>query len=359
MTIRPAKYNSLGYFNLARGIGIIMILLGHSIVPFMNVTAADSGIFSGMGSVLGGGIMAMFFLVSGFGFYSRSPKRCLKTQSRLLLHPYFQVAAVLFLARLGIAALRGRSLLAVLADLLLTLPLGVNAENAGALFGEPVKSITILWFIWALFGGWIIYNSICLIKDTKKQNYLLLACLIGSWALTLLSKAWPMCLPMALLAACYLAAGYTIKQKDLLRMKLPGKAWAFIIIIVGISCAFGAVDIGAGIWKMGLLDVAATFCLGFLLLRLYARFMDLEIHNYLIDTIERIGNRSVWIVFFHAVEKSIFPWYRLRDFIPVPWLNMLLCFALRSLMIRCAYQLQKYLTAVVHHQKKKKYTIDQ
>ena len=359
MTNRPAKYNNLGYFNLARGIGIIMILLGHSIVPFMNANAANSGIFSGMGSVLGGGVMAMFFLISGFGFYVRTPKRCFKTQSRLLLHPYYQVAGALILFRLGLTLVRGRSIWATLADLFLTLPLGVNAENAGALFGEPVKSVTILWFVLALFGGWVIYNSICRIKDVKKQNYLLLACLIGSWALTCISKAWPLCLPMALLAACYLAAGHTVKQKDLLRAKLPAKAWIFMGVIVTLSCAFGAVDIGAGIWKMGLLDVGATFCLGFLFLRLYAWFMELEIHNYVIHLIERIGNRSVWIVFFHAMEKSIFPWYRLRDIIPIPWLNVLICFALRSLMIRIAYQLEKHLTAIYRQRRKQKFTIDQ
>ena len=358
MTNRPAKYNNLGYFNLARGIGIMMILLGHSIVPFLTASGSGTGgLFSGAGSVLGGGVMAMFFLISGFGFYTRSPKKCFKTQARLLLYPYFQVAGMLIFARMVLSLVRGRNPLTELLNLLLTLPLCVNAENADALFGAPLKSVTILWFILALFGGWVIYNGICRIRDEKKQNLLLLLCLVASWALTLISKAWPLCLPMALLAACYLAAGFTVKRKNLLVEKLPVKAWVFMGVIITASCAFGAVDIGAGIWKLGLVDVAATFCIGFLLLRAYACFMDLEIHNRVIHLVERIGNQSIWIVFFHAIEKSLFPWYRLKDFIDLPWLCILICFTCRSLMIRTAYRVQKHLTAIYRTHRKKKFTI--
>jgi len=355
----PSKYNNLGYFNLARGIGIVLILAGHSMVPFMTLdTSARAGLFSGAGSVIGGGVMAMLFLISGFGFYTRTPKKCLQTQTRLLLYPYYQVAALLVMVRLALTILRGRSLSAVLPDLLLTLPIGLNAENSSALFGAPVKSVTILWFILALFGGWVIYNRIYRVKDTRKQNLLLLFCVVSGWALTLVSKAWPMCLPMALTACGYLAAGNTIKRKNLLVEKLPVKAWLFMAVICLISLAYGTVDIGAGIWKLGLIDLAATFCLGFLLLRLYARFMKLELQNRFLQTLERIGNRSIWIVFFHAIEKSLLPWYRLRTLIPYPWLSMLVCFTARSLLIWAAYRSLTYLSRMLRRRRKQKYIIE-
>lgn len=41
-----------------------------------------------------------------------------------------------------------------------------------------------------------------------------------------------------------------------------------------ICAAFGDVNIVAGVWGLGLLDVAGSFCAGFLLLRLYARWMQ-------------------------------------------------------------------------------------
>ena len=65
---------SLGYFNLARGLGMFLIILGHT----MNLYRMEekTGIFSGMGSVVGGGIMAAFFMISGFGFFRRSFRKC-------------------------------------------------------------------------------------------------------------------------------------------------------------------------------------------------------------------------------------------------------------------------------------------
>ena len=65
------KSESLGYFNLARGVGIVMVLIGHSMNPLLSA-AGEPHLFSGAGSVLGGGIMAAFFMISGFGFYKRN-----------------------------------------------------------------------------------------------------------------------------------------------------------------------------------------------------------------------------------------------------------------------------------------------
>ena len=68
------KTMGLGYFNLARGLGMVLILLGHS----MNLYLPPEGYRNpglGTGTVIGGGIMAAFFMISGFGFYKRSPKK--------------------------------------------------------------------------------------------------------------------------------------------------------------------------------------------------------------------------------------------------------------------------------------------
>ena len=357
----PEKYNSLGYFNLARGLGMILILAGHSFVPFTggNHVTGTPYLFSGLGSVLGGGIMAMFFMISGFGFYTRSPKKCYAIQSKLLLKPYCLVAGALIVARPLLAIVKGRSLPAPLKELLLTYPLALNAENSSALMGEPIRSISILWFIVALFGGWLLYNRIRRIKSDVVRRRVVIGCVILSWLLTLVNRAWPFCLPMALLAVGYLAAGYNMKQKDLLFRKLSRGRWATMILITGISCAFGVVDIGAGIWRLGLIDVAATFCVGYMLMWFYSRFMELNIQNALIQRLERIGNRSIFIVFLHAFEKTLFPWYRLNQILPnQPLLASIVCFVGRSLMIWAIYRAYTICNRHMRKKKKKKIIIE-
>ena len=55
----PQKTDGLGYFNLARGLGIVLILIGHSINPFLT-KSADYDPFQGAGSILGSGVLAAF-----------------------------------------------------------------------------------------------------------------------------------------------------------------------------------------------------------------------------------------------------------------------------------------------------------
>ena len=357
----PEKYNNMGYFNLARGIGMVLILAGHSLVPFLTPSevSGDPGLFSGTGSVIGGGIMAMFFMISGFGFYVRSPKRCFRIQSRLLLKPYYALVAVTIACRSLLTIVRRRPFWETMKGFLLNLILGVNAENSDALFGGSVQSVTIMWFILALFGGWIIYNSICRVKDPAMHNLLMLICVVLGWALTLISKVWPFCIPMALQAAGYLAAGYELKRQGLLTKRLPWKAWICMLVIIVLSCAFGGVDIGAGVWKLGLIDVAATFCISYIVLKLYAAFMELELHHPILQTLERIGNRSIWVVFLHAFEKTIFPWYRLRGLLPgAPYLSALICLIFRAFMIWAMYRILTRFSHIRKKNRKQKITLN-
>lgn len=329
---------SLGYFNLARGLGMVLILLGHSITPFFPAHAPAQTLFAGAGSVLGGGIMAMFFMISGFGFYSRSPKKCLSMQSKLLLKPYFLTAAAILLTRIALALLKQRPFAEHGLELVPTYLLGLNAEGGGQIGSIPIESVSIFWFILALFGGWVIYNGIFRLKSAKLQTLCIAGCITAGYLLTLISKVWPYCLPMMLLSVGYLAAGWQMRQHHLLERKLPGWCWALLAAVTALSAAFGGVNMVACQWKLGLLDVAGSFCAGFLLMRLYCRFLALGLHGPVIRTLEAIGFHSIWVVFLHGYEKVIFPWYRLGDLLPGP-LAVAVCLAARCAVMYVLFQM--------------------
>ena len=321
----------LGYFNLARGIGMVLILLGHSLTPFFPAKELPQGLFSGAGSVLGGGIMAMFFLISGFGFYSRSFKKCWSTQWKLLLKPYCITAAAVIATKVILAGIKQRPFAQHGGELVLTYLLGMNAEGGGTFLGLAVESVSILWFVLALFGGWVLYNGICRLKSQKLQILLTAGSVILGWLLTLVSKVWPWCLPMALMAAGYLALGNMIRRKEWLTGKLPVWVWV-LLTAISLSCfAFGGVNMVACRWKLGLWDVAGSFCVGFLLLRGYRWLME---RKWKFAALETVGLNSLWIVCLHGYEKMIFPWYRLGYLLPEhPGVCAVLCLALRSVVI--------------------------
>ena len=328
---------SLGYYNLARGLGMMLIVLGHSMNPVLP-KVRSSYPFQGAGTVLGGGIIAAFFMISGFGFYKRTPKKCFKIQKKILLKPYAMVAAAVLLTKVLLAILKKRSFLKNGGELILTYLLGLNAEGGGNLMGIPVESVSILWFILALFGGWNIYNAIAWIKSVQLQRLLTIGCVIVGYLLTRITVVWPFCFPMALLAAGYLAVGERIRKAHLLNEKLPFGWWIIIIALTLFSAAFGEVNIVACVWRLGFIDVAATFCTGFLLLRFYARVMQHDWNGKIVRLLEEAGFYSIWIVCLHAYEKIIFPWYRLNRMFPEkPWLAVTLCFFGRCAVMYVLY----------------------
>ena len=204
----------LGYFNLARGLGMVLIVLGHSINLYLDpLPTGNGGFFSGAGSVFGGGIMAAFFMISGYGFYKRKPHKCFAIQRKLLLLPYCIVAAAVIISKFLLAVVRQRSFMENGGEFVLTYLLGLNAEGGGTLWGIPVESVSIFWFVLALFGGWLIYNCIAQITSNRLRVLLTAACVILGYVLTLFSKIWPWCLPMALIAVGYLHAGAELKDR--------------------------------------------------------------------------------------------------------------------------------------------------
>ena len=355
----PQKTDGLGYFNLARGLGIVLILIGHSINPFLT-KSADYDPFQGAGSILGSGVLAAFFMISGFGFYKRTPKKCLSIQKKLLLRPYCLVAVAVLGTKVLLALLEQRSFWQHGGELVLTYLFGLNAEGGGSVLGIPIESISIFWFVLALFGGWMVYNAMMQLKSARVRHCLVAGCVILSYLLTLVSKVWPFCLPMALLAVGYLAVGDAIRKHHLLERQLPIWSWGLLFLIVLLSAAFGEVNIVACVWRLGLIDVAGSFCTGFLLLRLYARLMEREWQGKVVGVLEEIGFHSIWIVCLHAYEKIIFPWYRVCGlFRAQPWIGVCICFFGRCAVMYLIYRIVSYFSRKWKKKhRKKKITIE-
>lgn len=176
-----------------------------------------------------------------------------------------------------------------------------------------------------------------------------------SYILTLISKVWPYCFPMMLLAVGYLAAGEFVKKYNLLARKISPKWWVLIVGSTVISGIFGDVNIVACQWRLGLVDVWGTFCAGFLILRFYALFMKKEKTGKIIGVLEEIGFDSISVVCIHAYEKIIFPWYRVSVFFPVqPWIGVGLCFFGRCIVIYLIYKMFFFVKGKIRRKKKQK-----
>lgn len=333
-------HNSLGFFNRVRGLGLLWIIAGHSMAQFMTASASPVTlpVFAGAGRVLGGGILAMFFMISGFYFYRRSPKKCFQIQKKLMLRPYILTGIAIIMAKGLVKLLAGRFSWEEIIGLTITYALGLNVTNGAEFLGITMKTISIFWFVLALFGGWVLYNAILMLKDQKKKLICMIGCVVLSWVMTEISRVWPYALPMVLMAVGYLAVGHHIRECGLLDRKLPKWLWAVIGGVALVSMAFGYADIAACVWKLGLIDVAGSFCVGFLLLRLYA-FLARRCGNFkVLQVVEQVGLHSMWVFCLHAFEKETINWKRLGYIMPnQPVLCMILCFVGRCAVMYLLY----------------------
>lgn len=332
MSQSSRNYTSLGFFNEVRGLGIIWIIMGHSAALFMTGQpgAVVNPLFSGAGRVLGGGVIAMFFMISGFYFYRRSPAKCIRTQAKLLLKPYLITGLLITAVKIWLALLRGTDFLKDTAGMILTYLLGLNGANGMKLFGIPLKSVSVFWFLLALFIGWVLYNYIQHLKKPGMRVLCVIVCVVTSWILSETTEVLPWVLPNGLLAVGYLAAGHFMRERNLLGRKLPHWSCLSVGAIALISMAFGYVDVSRGLWKLGLLDVAGSFCMGYILLMFYNWISKWQWNGWLMKTMERVGRNSIFLIGLHAFEKEIIPWSHLdRVFPDMPGLCIVVCFALR------------------------------
>lgn len=330
----------MGYFNILRGVGMLLIIWGHSAAVFYSSGTEGAPLTEGISGVLGGGIMAMFFMISGYHFYRRSPRKCLAIQKKTLLYPYWFTAAAVLASKFLLSVLKKRPLMEHGGEYLLTYLLGLNAEGGGVLWGIPIESVSILWFVLALFGGWMIYNAVLQCKNRKVQWACVCLCMVLAWLAGRISSVWAGCLPQSLAAVFFLAAGAEIRNRQLLERKLPKTVYAAMGVLLLTCVRYGRVDMVNNVWRLGPLDMIGSAVSGFLLLKGYDFFMERLLRERKIACLEFIGFRSMWVLCLHCYEKVVFPWYRLRGlFAGRPFAGTLVCMVLRMLLIFALYRI--------------------
>jgi len=344
--------HSMGFFDLAKGLGMIIIILGHS----YNMAFAEPGVhpamaegrsvifgkavplLSGAGSVLGAGVVAMFFMISGYSFFKRKPKKCLSMQTKLLLKPYAVTGSAVIVSKLIISLLRRRSFLEHGAAFIPTYLFGTSLDSGGKIFGLPAESISILWFILSLFEVWVTYNLIVRIKSARTRHILVVCSVIAGYFMSLAPFAWPFMLPQSMVVLGYFHVGHLCREHKVFERKLP--QWLPILAgsVASFCLLFGSVNIAYSYWGLGLVEVAGTIALGFLLMLGYVKKLGTVPDTKLTSFISAVGFSSIWIVCIHGYEMCVFPWYILIGLLmPHKFLAFLVVAILRSVMIWCVY----------------------
>lgn len=214
----------IAWIDIARGIGIFLVVLGHCISPS---NPANYVIYCFH--------MPLFFILSGYGFNSTQQfYGFIKKKSKALLFPYISTIALLIVIWSAFADYKlgfldsGHPIYSILYGS------GRDTAQLGIINVGPI------WFLLALFSANIIFWTILHITKGSLYKSGLLVIILAAIGKNLSSiNNMPWSLDIALVAQLFMFFGYIAKRFDLFE-KIPDR---FEILICGLILA---IDVSLG-----------------------------------------------------------------------------------------------------------------
>lgn len=289
--------NRIKFIDVARGIAIILIILGHTIVHSSNCEMIYKFIYSFH--------VVLFFILSGYVF-KRNEKfyKFVVNKFMRIMIPYF-IWAILFL----------------IPYMLLGKEIANNLEtNSSFELFTQIKNIIIgngnnnalkqnssLWFLPALFSMNIIYYWIIgFIEERPKYRFklLLLLFIIGYISSNLFKVTLPWGLKTVLDIGVFFYIGFLLKTYDKIPLnvnKRKSLIWICLLLIIGIFSCLANVNVVSCIqYNYGsyILAISSGLSLSLVII-LISRFVNNKI-------IEYIGKNTMGILIFHKIVVLLF-----------------------------------------------------
>lgn len=305
MSEKMARRGRINYIDVAKGISMICIILGH-----LNCHAINRVVYPFH--------VPIFFLITGyFTDPGSSFPAFVKKKARTLLVPYFITCLVIIV----IGTLEGF----VLGDPLIRCRnwLWAAFYGAGDSYTEPfyIKAIGAIWFLWATFWG------SCFLKLSLRMNryarilFLLLLFLLGYRTAGI---CWlPFSIQAGACAASFMYIGYLArlygKAKEQAKLPAafpPAEIKAAFSVFALLTYLFFIRDFQS-FWLVhcdigrGIADVFGSLCACWTVLQL-SRLIDQKVpaagrfFSY-------FGRYSLLFLCVHIIELDLFPWWQIAD----------------------------------------------
>lgn len=337
--------NSIGMFDITRGMLMIAVVLGHSITAYVKYWEPQFTMhwwycFLILFKPVIYGVIPMFFMMSGYGFRKKTISKNLKDNARYLLKPYVITAAVVTLACIIENTWKHQSVKDALWYKTVPFLLGL-CPGENWLAGHYVGSIGPIWFLVVLALAGFILNLVFRLE----QEWMRAVCIIvaAAWCTRLpFISLIPFCIIQALCCCGYMYIGYLLRTHDLLYESL-GKKTIIILVILAFSIMIpGNIEVSQNVWALGMLDYVASAITGFLLLRLCMLLNAERFKSKVTRALRTIGRYSLYILCVHTMEYLAFPWTKVQSLVSGHVvLGIVITFVMRCLIIAAGSRLLK------------------
>ncbi len=287
--------------DIARGIAIICIVLGHLNVPQINRIVFTFHV-------------PLFFIISGYFFNDQiSFGKLLNKKARTLLCPYYLTCFTIISAVVIRSLIRHKGgTVNKVKDLLYA-----TLYAAGDKYTEPfyIASIGAIWFLWAMF--WAECMLYFVLKVKPEIRFLVIAAVFAAGYYSRQLFWFPLSIQAGCSALLFVYIGYLVRKMEG-PYKNSGNEVKYMI-------SFGAAIIWicfmrdfVSFWLVhcdigrGMIDVFGSLC-GCLCVIHIAGYIDRI--KYVSDFLAFLGKYSIFMLCAHIFELKVFRWGKIKDYL--------------------------------------------
>ena len=351
--------NTLGMFDLLKGIGMLLIVFAHnrSVFPelifqksteidkanvvrtltFINGASIPAIIIFAFIVTFAAALMPAFFVVGGYGFRKRPIAKGFKLLSKEMLKPYFITVIVTTLCNVCLHYAFFRYLPGAVQESLKVfggMALGVSET-------VTIGTITLfangpVWYVLALFWSLALFNVVLNLAKEKQVPYYVLGISVVGWLLSYLPFT-PWCISQGMVGVLYAYMGYWIKKNKLIGREFSVKEKVLIIVLVAIPnlvmCAFGLItEMADNVYSLGPITYIENGLLGIVYIYLFLKLNALR--GAISGGIRVVGRYSLYVMCIHTVEMIAVPWYVISGYFKEqPLLGFFVIYFVRLIII--------------------------
>ena len=319
MTKEIDKADRLMFVDIARGICMISIVLGHLGEPNINRFVFTYH-------------LPVFYLISGYFFDCSSPFLLfIKKKIRTLIIPYYFASLLILLSSIIIS----RFILVEKYDIN-SLYRWIKAilYASGDNWTEPfeIPGIGALWFLWATFWGCVLLRFIIKFKPSKQAFVVLLLFFVGKWTCDNLFL-FPLAVQPACCALLYMYLGYLVRKTNIKELPVEIK---YIIIAISTWMWISFIQNFQGFWLVhcnigrGISDIIGSVCASLIIFLI--SYIISKHFILLSKLLGFLGRYSVMVLCAHIVELNTFPYWMFENAILGDVQTPLKCLYLRIII---------------------------
>ena len=296
--------NRMKYIDIARGIAIICIIIGHLGIEKINRIVFTFHV-------------PIFFFITGYFINrKRTIKEFVVNKIKTLLIPYVCTCFVIIVLSVLIGIVRHGSSVAVSSGLQW---IYASIYGAGDSYTEPfyIKGIGALWFLLASFWGSVFLRITLNTKKEVRITIILILFVIGYCTPKILFW-FPFSIQAGCCATLFMYIGYLVHQSKHVIEKMPIEA-TYMTIIFAFMIWLSFIHNFKSFWLVhcdigrGIIDIIGCVCASYIILWI-SRIIEKQMIS-VAGILSYLGKYSLIVLSIHIIELNLFPWSKLSAFL--------------------------------------------